>query len=95
MRAELIYHIKDYFKDGSFKEIKIWRVPVTKDKPHGLKYSFVYIVGGERVLGYDNAEGRGDHKHYKAKESAYAFQDLGQLWKDFHADLSAFREGKQ
>ena len=26
--------------------------------------SFVYIVKGKRVIGYDNAEGKGDHRHY-------------------------------
>jgi len=25
-------------------EMKIWQVPVSKDKPHGFKYSLAYIV---------------------------------------------------
>jgi len=44
--------------------MKIWQVPVSEDKPHGYKYSLVYIVGGERLIGYDNAEGKGDHRHF-------------------------------
>ena len=32
----------------------MWRVNPF-DKPHGYKYSLVYIVKGERVIGYDNA----------------------------------------
>jgi len=48
---------------GNFKyvwlEIKIWEVPKSQERPHGLKYSFVYICGTERVVGYDNSEGKG------------------------------------
>lgn len=57
--AEPVYHEKRYFADGSFQETKIWRVPQSKNKPHGLKYSFAYIVGSDRVVGYDNSEGKG------------------------------------
>ena len=94
MKAELVYYEKRYFTEGSFQEIKIWKVPESKDKPHGLKYSFVYIVNGERIIGYDNAEGKGDHRHYKGKEFAYKFQGLEKLWKDFQSDLEQFMEGK-
>lgn len=57
-------------------EIKLWQVPPTTDKPHGFKYSLVYIVAGERVIGYDNGERRGDHRHYGEREEAYAFTPL-------------------
>lgn len=92
MKAEAVFHEKKYFKDGSFQEIKIWRVPEAKDKPHGLKYSFAYIVDGERVVGYDNAEGKGDHRHNKGKELPYKFQGLEKLWKDFNNDIARFKE---
>jgi hypothetical protein len=59
MKAKLVYHVKEYHADGSMEEIKIWEVPRSKDKPHSLKYSFAYIVEGERIVGYDNAEGKG------------------------------------
>ena len=94
MVAELVFHEKRYFADSSFQEIKIWKVPESKDKPHGLKYSFAYIVNGERVVGYDNAEGKGDHKHYRDKEHHYKFLSLEKLWKDFNSDIRRFRGGK-
>ena len=94
MAAELIYHVKEYFADRSIQEIKIWRVPESTDKPHGLKYSFAYIINGERVVGYDNAEGKGDHRHYRDKESSYEFQNLEKLWQDFIEDVRRFREGE-
>lgn len=95
MPVRLIYHIKQYKADGSFEEIKIWQVPETTDKPYGLKYSFVYIVNGERVVGYDNYEGKGDHRHYRGKESPYVFKNLNKLWNDFKKDVRQFREGAQ
>ncbi len=94
MKAELLYHEKKYYEDSSFREIKIWRVPKSADKPHGFKYSFVYIINGERVVGYDNAEGRGDHRHRGGKEQPYKFQGIEKLWYDFTADVQKFREGK-
>ena len=94
MKAELVYHEKKYFSDGSFQEIKIWKVDESKDKPHGLKYSFAYIVNNERVVGYDNAEGKGDHKHYKGKEYLYKFQSLEKIWNDFKNDIGRYKGGK-
>lgn len=94
MKAELVYHEKRYFIDGSFQEIKIWKVEKSKNKLHGLKYSFAYIVKGERVIGYDNAEGKGDHRHYRGREYPYRYQGFEKLWKDFKNDIEQFKEGK-
>ncbi len=86
--------MKEYHSDGSVQEIKIWEVPKSKKKPRGLKYSFAYISGAERVIGYDNAEGKGDHRHYMDNEYPYKFQSLAKLWKDFKKDIQRFREDK-
>jgi len=94
MKADLVYHEKKYFEDGSFQEIKIWKVRKSKDKPHGLKYSFAYIVKNERVVGYDNAEAKGDHRHYMEKECPYKFQSLEKLWGDFKKDIERYKEGE-
>ncbi|MBA4416923.1 MAG: hypothetical protein C0392_03280 [Syntrophus sp. (in: bacteria)] len=92
MKARPAYQVKEYMADGSIEEIKIWQIPRTEDKPHGLKYSFVYIVANERVIGYDNFEGKGDHRHYEGKEYAYAFENLEKLWHDFKEDVQRFKE---
>ena len=94
MKAELVYHEKKYSEDGSIQEIKIWSMPRSKDKPHGIKYSFAYIVQGKRVVGYDNAEGKGDHRHYLNKEYPYNFQSVEQLWKDLKNDIDRVKEVK-
>lgn len=86
--------MKEYYADGSFQEIKIWEVPKSKNTLHGLKYSFAYISGAERVIGYDNAEGKGDHRHYMGNEYPYKFQSLEKLWKDFKKDIQRFKEEK-
>ena len=46
------------------------------DKPHGVKISVVYIKNGKRLIGYDNAEGRGYHRHESGREEAYRFVDI-------------------
>ena len=58
------------------------------------KYSLVYIVKGKRVIGYDNAEGKGDHRHYRDSEDSYKFKDLRTLVRDFYKDITKYKEGR-
>lgn len=89
----MVFSEKRYFADGSFQEIKIWKVPERKHKSCGLKYSFAYIVGDKRVVGYDNHERKGDHRYYLDKEYPYDFEGLDKLRQDFKDDIERFREG--
>ena len=95
MEAKLVYYVKEYHADGSIQEIKIWEVPASEEKPHSLKYSFSYIVGGERIIGYDNAEGKGDHRHIQGREYPYEFQGLDELWNDFQTDIQRMKRRKR
>lgn len=80
-------HIKDEHADG-FVEIVIWRVPEpVPPSEHPYKYRLVYIVDGERVVGYDNERGKGDHKHIQDAELPYVFQTPAQLVADFMKDV--------
>lgn len=92
MKARLIIHDKDTDELGNTVEIKMWQVPVTKDTPHGYKYSLVYIVDGERVIGYDNERGKGDHRHLEGNETRYEFKGLRELVADFRKDMAAWKE---
>ena len=92
-RADLIVHRRTVESDGSLVEIKIWRVPRTLRQSHRFKYSLVYIVGEERILGYDNAHGR-DHRHIRGKGYPYRFVSADELIKDFLYDLGEIREGR-
>ena len=94
MKAKLVRHDKGYDEDGNIIEIKMWEVVVTPDKPHGYKYSLVYIVGGKRVIGYDNAECKGDHRHHRDKTEPHRFESLQKLVEDFYADVRRFKEGE-
>ena len=92
MKAELVYHDKVVELPDSIVEIKIWSVPISTDKPHGYKYSFIYITSGKRILGYDNAEGKGDHRHYEDKEEPYEFKNINKLFEDFYNDLRRLKK---
>lgn len=95
MKAEIIEHSKVIDELGNIIEITLWKLPEpTKDKPYGYKYSLVYIVNGKRVIGYDNAEGKGDHKHIRDIERQYKFTDIWKLIDDFYKDIEKFKRGE-
>jgi len=70
----------------------MWSVPKTADKPYGFKYSLVYIVNGVREVGYDNAEQKGDHRHYKELEEPYMFVSLEKLAENFYSDVEQIKK---
>jgi len=55
---------------------------------HGYKYRLAYVVNGECVLRYDNETGKGDHRHFKGRESPYRFTTPDQLLADFQQDIA-------
>lgn len=93
MRAVLIKH--DRFNDpfGNLVETKLWSVSITEHTPYGVKYSLVYIVDGERVVGYDNERGKGDHKHFEGIEMPYLFNGIDLLVDDFYNDVEEYIRG--
>jgi len=92
VKAELVRHEKITDEPGNTIEIKVWKVTVSEDKPHGYKYSLVYIVEDERIIGYDNAEGKGDHRHYRNKTEPYGFVNFRGLVEDFYRDIEKYKE---
>jgi hypothetical protein len=94
--ARLVRHDKVIDEQGNIVEIKMWRLlKPSPDKPHGFKYSLVYIAGNHRVIGYDNAEGKGDHRHYGERELSYSFTTLQRLMQDFTDDIEEYKRGKK
>lgn len=92
VQARLIANRRFDFEDGSFWELRVWSVPERiEPSPHNFKYSFVYIVHGERVIGYDNERGKGDHRHFKGVETPYFFHSVSQMLADFLADVEQVR----
>ena len=92
IRARLLSRTRYVYPDGSFIESRIWLVPRTSRTPEGYKYSLVYIGrDGRRVLGYDNAEGKGHHKHLYGREYPVKFVSMDQLTWDFLSEVVRIR----
>jgi hypothetical protein len=53
--------------------------------------STVYIKERRRLLGYDNAEGKGYHRHFMNREEECRFSDIWTLLDDFKKDLTTLR----
>jgi len=90
MRAVLVLHTKE-IRGNEIVEIKVWQVPRSKAVPHGVRYSIAYIRDGKRLLGYDNAEGKGHHRHYRGREAPYDYLDIWRTIADFKKDLIEMR----
>ena len=91
-KAVLVFNAKRAYPDGTIIQIRIWRLPhPTNERPHGYKYSLFFGRPGERLVGYDNERGKGDHKHIKGLQSPYVFTDTDQLLSDFKRDVALMR----
>lgn len=92
MKAQLITRFKNITAEGGVIELVIWKVsaPVPPTE-HGYKYRAVYARKGERIVGFDNERGKGDHCHLDGKELPYTFVSVEQLVEDFIAAVAARR----
>jgi len=96
VKASLVIYVRVEDELENTVEVKVWQLPKpSPDKPHGYKYSLVYIVKDVRVIGYDNAEGQGDHRHYRDRQKPYTFQDIDKLLQDFYGDIERYKRGEQ
>ena len=89
MKAVELVRARVVFEETTFAELVLWQVP----KPvagslHRFKYRLAYVVDGACVVRYDNAVGKGDHRHFSRKESAYAFTTPEKLVADFQRDIA-------
>ena len=95
MKAVRLFYQRIDYDDGEIVEMVIWCVPAAvPPTTHGLKYSLFYGRPGVREVGYDNERGKGDHRHFKGRETTYEFTNVEQLTADFWADVSRVR-GRQ
>ena len=92
MAAQLISRFKNITPDGAIIEWVIWRVPQpVPPTDHGFKYRAVYVVDGQRVVGFDNERGKGDHCHLDGQELPYVFRGVDLLVEDFIAAVELRR----
>ncbi|MBV5310121.1 MAG: hypothetical protein JZU59_12100 [Chromatium okenii] len=87
MPAILITQFKDITPEGHLIEMVVWRVPTpVPPSLHQFKYRMVFIVDGERVIGFDNERGKGDHCHIDCTERPY-ISSVDQLIEDFIMEI--------
>jgi hypothetical protein len=92
MKAARLFYDKAVLPDGAIVEMLIWRVPEpVPPTTHGLKYRLFYGRNGQRIVGYDNERGKGDHRHVGGREYRYRFSTVEQLVADFLADVEQQR----
>ena len=94
MSGKLIFNRKSVEPNRDIVEMKIWQVPTSAKNPQGIKYSPVYIKDGKRLMGYDNAEEKGHHRHYRNLEKPHEFKGVNTLIENFYADVEAVRKGQ-
>jgi hypothetical protein len=95
MDATLLMRRKERRPDDYLVEIVIWQLPQpVPGSRHGFKYRLFFGRNGQRLVGYDNERGKGDHKHVGNVEMPYHFQSIEQLLRDFEADVNAWRIAK-
>jgi len=59
MPAVRILDAVEVLPEGDVLKAIAWKVPKSNDFPEGIKYAFVYIHHGKRILGYDNERAKG------------------------------------
>ena len=76
-------------------EMVVWRLPhPVPPSPHAFKYRLAYVVDGERVVGFDNERGKGDHMHIGADEFAYQFVDVDRPIDDFQLEVEKWNSAR-
>lgn len=92
MKGRLVFSDKRVNEDGTIVEIVVWSVPEpVPPSSHGYKYRLFYGRPGERIVGYDNERGKGDHKHIGGRELSYRFLSVERLIEDFVQDVERIR----
>lgn len=77
----------------SFPQLAVWRLPrPLPGSSHSFKYQLAYVVDGVCVLRFDNESGKGDHRHFGAKESKYVFSTPEKLVADFQRDIARWND---
>ena len=88
MKATELLKRRIPYTEVAFAELVLWQLPAPlPGSLHSYKYRLAYVVRGVCVLRYDNESGKGDHRHFRGRESRYAFDDVEQLLASFQRDI--------
>jgi len=95
MKAELITRFRDISDDGNGIEMVVWLTPESvPPSQHRYKYRLVYVANGERVIGFDNERGKGDHKHLGKLEMPYEFKGVDRPIADFIGEVELWKRAR-
>jgi hypothetical protein len=74
--------------ERAFAELVLWQLPAPlAGSVHSYKYRLAYVVDGVCVLRYDDESGKGDHRHFRGKESRHVFDGADKLLAAFQRDI--------
>ena len=89
MKAVALARSRIVYTETAFAELVLWQLPrPLAGSTHRYKYRLAYVVNGLCVIRYDNETGKGDHRHYKGRETTYQFVDLDRLTEGFQHDIA-------
>jgi hypothetical protein len=95
IKEELLQRSKSVLSDNSIVEVVIWRVPEpVPGSRHAYKYRLFFGRDGQRMVGFDNERGKGDHMHRDDVEEPYDFISVEKLMADFMAEIKKRRQRK-
>lgn len=88
MKATELLRRRIPYTEVAFAELVLWQLPAPlPGSTHSYKYRLAYVVGGVCVLRYDNESGRGDHRHFRGKESRFDFDGVDKRLASFQRDI--------
>jgi len=92
-RAISILRQKLIDERGNILEVAVWRVPVSRAMPAGVRYRLAFVRVNEETPAvlYDNHAPKGDHRHVEGHEGPYSFESVEQLFADFMRDVGWLR----
>jgi hypothetical protein len=97
MPGRIIFADRKQLGWGEFMEMKVWKVDVSPEFPHGVKFSCACVreVDGrkQRVFSVDNAHGKGPHEHLLDRERPLPDADWARLLVYFEQRVASMREG--
>lgn len=88
MKATELLRRRIPFSEVAFAELVLWHLPTpVPGSNHPYKYRLAYVVGGVCVVRYDNESGKGDHRHFRDRDSRYVFDNVENLLASFQRDI--------
>lgn len=85
-KAALLHKSKLVLNSSRVREFVIWKVPISKNYPEGIKYRLALIdpIWKKVILLFDNHAPKGHHYHLKnGKELHYTFISTAKLIEDY------------